>query len=215
MAVARQVVELGRAARNGAGVKTRQPLREVAVAVGEAREREALARLADLIVDELNVKGLRFVESADELSGVRVKPNLPVLGPKHGKLLPQIKAALELVEPAAFVAELRSRGALALALPDGAEVELTEGDLLIETTAAEGYRVERQGERAVALADRDRRAAARGGAGARDRARGSTLAQERRFTHRRHDKPGAARARRRAAGGGALRVVHQGRDAGE
>ena len=152
MAAARQVVELGRAARNGAGVKTRQPLREVAVAVGEAREREALARLADLIVDELNVKGLRFVESADELSGVRVKPNLPVLGPKHGKLLPQIKAALELVDPAAFVAELRSRGALALALPDGAEVELTEGDLLIETTAAEGYRVERQGERAVALA---------------------------------------------------------------
>ncbi|HJW74470.1 MAG TPA: isoleucine--tRNA ligase, partial [Thermoleophilia bacterium] len=135
MAVAREVVELGRAARNGAGVKTRQPLREVVVAVGE-----------------LNVKELRLVESADELSGVRVKPNLPVLGPRHGKLLPQIKAALELVEPASFVAELRDRGSAVLSLPDGGATELTEDDLLIETTAAEGYRVERQGERAVALA---------------------------------------------------------------
>ena len=152
MAVAREVVELGRAARNAAAIKTRQPLREVVVAVGEARERDALARLADLITDELNVKNLRLVESASELSSVRIKPNLPALGPRYGKALPLIRQALAALDVDATVANLKTDGRVSLVLSDGSRVELSEGDLLIESTDLPGYRVERAGERAVALA---------------------------------------------------------------
>jgi len=151
MAVAREVVELGRAARNAAAVKTRQPLREVVVTAAQAREREALARLREIVLDELNVKELRTVDSADELSSVRIKPNLPVLGPRHGKALPQIREALAGLDAGAFVTALKERGAMPLALAGGGQIEVTEDDLLIETVAAHGYQVERAGERVVAL----------------------------------------------------------------
>ena len=150
MAVARRVVELGRAARNAANVKTRQPLREVVVHVPVA-EREALLALRDTVVDELNVKGLRLAESVEELLACRLKPNLRVLGPRLGKRMPQVGPALQAADAAEVAAALREGRTLTLTLDAGDELVLTLADVLIETVAPEGYQVEQDAGRAVAL----------------------------------------------------------------
>mgnify|MGYP000939956135 CR=1 FL=1 len=149
MAAARRVVEMGRAARNGAAVKTRQPLAEVVVALPEA-EKQAVERLRDVVLDELNVKDLRFVTGEDELVAYVVKPNLKVLGPKLGKRLGPLQAALKEADAAALVAAVRSTGAAVVTIAEG-EVSLSEEELLIETGSPEGYQVESEGGRVVAL----------------------------------------------------------------
>jgi isoleucyl-tRNA synthetase len=150
MDVARRVVELGRAARNGAAVKNRQPLGEVAVAA-PAAECAALERLADIVTDELNVKRLRLVTDTEELLAYALKPNLKVLGPRLGKQVGAVGAALKAADTAAFVAALRAAGAAPLVLVDGQELLLTPGDVLVETVAPEGSRVETDGTLTVAL----------------------------------------------------------------
>ena len=107
MAAARRVVEMGRAARNAAAVKTRQPLAEVVVALPEA-EAQAVARLRDVVLDELNAKDLRVVSGEDELVAYIVKPNLKVLGPKLGKRLGPLQTALKEADGAAIVAAVRA-----------------------------------------------------------------------------------------------------------
>ncbi len=149
MAAARRVVELGRAARNAAAVKTRQPLAEVVLALPDA-EAQAVDRLRDVVLDELNVKDLRFVGGEAELVAYVVKPNLKVLGPKLGRRLGPLQAALKEADGAALVAAVRAGGAVVIALPDG-EVSLVEEDLLIETGSPEGYQVEAESGRIVAL----------------------------------------------------------------
>jgi len=150
MAAARRVVEMGRAARNAAAVKTRQPLAEVVVALPEA-ERAAVERLRDVVLDELNTKELRWVGDGGELVVYTVKPNLPVLGPRLGKRLGAVREALAAADAAALVAALRADGAAAVRLADGAEVRLGEDDLLVETGSPEGYQVESSDGRVVAL----------------------------------------------------------------
>ena len=149
MAAARRVVEMGRAARNAAAVKTRQPLAEVVVALPEAEARSVL-RLRDVVLDELNAKDLRLVSGEDELVAYVVKPNLKVLGPKLGKRLGPLQAALKEADAAAIVAAVRADGAASVPLPDG-ELSLTEQELLIETGSPEGYQVESDSGRVVAL----------------------------------------------------------------
>jgi isoleucyl-tRNA synthetase len=150
MAAARHVVEMGRAARNAAAVKTRQPLAEVVIAV-PAAEREAVERLREVVLDELNVKDLRFVDDGGALVAYVVKPNLPVLGPRLGKQLGAVRAALAAADAAALVAALRADGAATLTLADGSELRLAGEDLLVETGSPEGYQVESDGGRVVAL----------------------------------------------------------------
>ena len=101
MQVARDAVELGRAARAHAKVKVRQPLRE-AVVVAADRERAAIERFEALVRDELNVKSLRFVSEADELGRFELKPNYRTLGPRFGKQMPQVAAAIAALDPAAL-----------------------------------------------------------------------------------------------------------------
>src|SRR5206468_25673 len=83
MQVARDAVELGRAARAQAKLKLRQPLGE-AVVVAAEREREAIERLEQIVLDELNVKGLRYVSQADELGRFEVKPHYRGLAQRRG-----------------------------------------------------------------------------------------------------------------------------------
>jgi len=149
MAAARRVVEMGRAARNAAAVKTRQPLAEVVVALPEAEAR-AVERLREVVLDELNVKELRVVDGEAELVAYVVKPNLKVLGPKLGKRIGPLQAALKQADTAALVAAVRSDGGVSIDLPDG-ELRLAEEELLIETGSPDGYRVESEVGRVVAL----------------------------------------------------------------
>ena len=149
MGAARRVVEMGRAARNAAAVKTRQPLAEVVVALPEA-ERAAVEGLRDVVLDELNAKELRFVVDCGELVSYTVKPNLRLLGPKLGKHLGAVQAALREADAAALMAALRESGAVTLAV-DGGELRLAEEELLVETGSPDGYQVETEGGRTVAL----------------------------------------------------------------
>src|SRR6185312_13897172 len=123
MAVARETVRLGLSARAGAKVKLRQPLHE-AVVVAAGRERDAIERLSEVVRDELNVKTLRFVEQADELGSYEVRPNYRTLGPRFGKAMPQVAAAIESLDPAHVAAALRAGRTVGVAI-DGHDHELT------------------------------------------------------------------------------------------
>ncbi len=93
MAIARETVRLGLAARGAAKIKVRQPLHECVI-VADGRERAAIERLGDVVREELNVKQLRFVEQADELGSYTLKPNYRTLGPRFGKAMPQVAEAV-------------------------------------------------------------------------------------------------------------------------
>ena len=98
MAVARETVRLGLAARSQAKLKVRQPL-HAAVVVAAGAERDAIERLSHIVRDELNVKELRFVAEADELGEVEIKPNYRTLGPRFGKQMPTVAAAVAALDP--------------------------------------------------------------------------------------------------------------------
>ncbi|MEA2417863.1 MAG: isoleucyl-tRNA synthetase, partial [Thermoleophilaceae bacterium] len=145
MQVVRDAVELGRAGRAHAKQKIRQPLRE-AVVVAAEREREAIERLQRLVIDELNVKAIRYVSEADELGRFEVKPNYRALGPRFGKHMPQVAAAIAALDPA----RLREGGRAGINV-DGKEHEIGPDDVQIVLQPLEGYQVERSGTHAVAL----------------------------------------------------------------
>jgi isoleucyl-tRNA synthetase len=149
MGIVRETVRLGLAARAADKIKIRQPLHE-AVIVASGREREAIARLADLVRDELNVKELRFVAAADELGSYTAKPNFRTLGPRFGKEMPQVAAALAALEPAHVAAALRDGERLALTI-GGRSHTLDPEDVLLALAPIEGYSLEREGSHAVAL----------------------------------------------------------------
>jgi isoleucyl-tRNA synthetase len=149
MAVARETVRLGLAARSQAKVKLRQPL-HAAVVVAAGAEREAIERLADIVRDELNVRELRFVSEADELGEVEVKPNYRTLGPRFGKDMPLVAAAVAGLDASRAAATLRDGGKVAIGI-NGTEHALSADDLLVSMKPLEGYQVEREGSHAVAL----------------------------------------------------------------
>lgn len=145
MQVAREAVELGRAARAQAKVKMRQPLRE-AVLVAAGRERAAIERFDLLVREELNVKTLRFVSEADELGSFELKPNFRTLGPRFGKHMPQVAAAVAALDAAA----LRAGREVGINL-DGHEHQIGPEDVQMVLQPLPGYQVERAGTHAVAL----------------------------------------------------------------
>ncbi len=149
MAVARETVRLGLGARGRAKLKVRQPLRE-AVVVADGPERAAIERLADVVRDELNVRGLRFVAGADELGSYEVKANYRTLGPLFGREMPQAAEAIAALDPARVAGALRDGAAVGITV-GGREHTLSADDVLLAMRAPDGYSVEREGAHAVAL----------------------------------------------------------------
>ncbi len=149
MAIARETVRLGLAARGQAKLKVRQPLR-AAVVVATGFERDAIERLAPIVREELNVKELRFVSEADELGQVEVKPNYRTLGPRFGKHMPLVAAAVAGLDPSHVAARLREGTTIGIGI-NGHDHELGPDDLLVAMKPIEGYQVEREGSHAVAL----------------------------------------------------------------
>jgi isoleucyl-tRNA synthetase len=145
MRVVRDAVELGRAARAHARLKVRQPLAE-AVVVAADREREAIGALEGLLTQELNVKSVRYVSEADELGRFELKPNYRTLGPRFGKHMPQVAAAVAALDPA----RIRDGGRAGINI-DGQEHEIGPEDVQLVLQPLEGYQVERSGTHAVAL----------------------------------------------------------------
>jgi isoleucyl-tRNA synthetase len=149
MAVARETVRLGLAARGQAAVKVRQPLR-AAVVVATGSERAAIERFEEVVREELNVRELRFVSQADELGELEVKPNYRTLGPRFGKEMPLVAAAVAALDAARVGKALRDGRTVAITVA-GHDHELGDGDLLLSMRPLEGYQVEREGSHAVAL----------------------------------------------------------------
>jgi len=149
MALAREAVGLGREARAHGKLKVRQPLRE-AVVVAAGREREAIGRFERLLLEELNVKVVRYVSEADELGRFELKPNYRALGPRFGKDMPQVAAAVAGLDPARAARTLRGGGEVHIAI-DGREHPLGANDVAMVLQPLEGYQVERSGSHAVAL----------------------------------------------------------------
>ncbi len=149
MATARETVRLGLAARGQAKVKVRQPLRE-AVVVAAGAERSAIERLSEIVREELNVETVRFVDDADELGSYELKPNYRSLGPRFGKGMPQVAAAVAALDAGHVTAALRESRPVGITI-DGTSHDLGSDDLLIAMQPLEGYQLEREGSHAVAL----------------------------------------------------------------
>jgi isoleucyl-tRNA synthetase len=149
MAVARETVRLGLAARGQAKLKVRQPLR-AAVVVATGREREAIERLREIVREELNVRELRFVSQADELGQLELKPNYRTLGPRFGKQMPLVVAAVNGLDAVHVASALRSGQSVVITI-SGTDHQLGADDLLVTMKPLEGYQVEREGSHAVAL----------------------------------------------------------------
>ncbi len=139
-----KVVALARSARARSGVKTRTPLPLLLVTAPTPLEREGLRRFAPEIAEELNVKAVRVLEPGEEVLSYRVRPNLPLLGRKYGRLLPALKEALAKRE--AEVVGWLLRGEPVVLKVEGKEVHLTPEEVLLEAQAPEGYQaLEKEG----------------------------------------------------------------------
>lgn len=150
MSVARQVVNLGRAARNAAQIKVRQPVEKAVVACGE-KERGAVESLAAVVADELNLKAIEFVTSASELVSYVIKPNYRTLGPRFGKNMPAVAEAVAALSPDETGDRVTS-GCLVTVSVDGHDYEFSPEDFVVETHQRPGYQVAREGKLAVAIA---------------------------------------------------------------
>ncbi len=129
-----KVVVLGRAARNGANRKNRQPLAKMYVQA----DHEPNAECVSIIRDELNLKEVEFTNDTAGFVSYRFKPQLKTLGPKYGKQLGAIREALATLDGSAAKAELDTKGNLTLVI-DGVDILLSPEDLLVETEQKEGF----------------------------------------------------------------------------
>ncbi|MEL7449078.1 MAG: isoleucine--tRNA ligase [Pseudomonadota bacterium] len=136
--VVQKVVGLGRQARAQSGVRTRQPMAQVRVRPADETAAKALEVHQDQILEELNVKALEFIARDAAHISYRIKPNLPVLGKRFGKLIPEIKKAL-LEADGSVIAGNNARGEPTVIEISTGPVELEPGDVLVETSAEEGY----------------------------------------------------------------------------
>lgn len=127
------IVVLGRAARNGANIKNRQPLSKIYIQADKSLSNE----LSSIIKDELNVKEIEFVGDASGFVSYAFKPQLKTVGPKYGRLLNGIKEYLAGVDGSAAKAQLDSEGFIKFKV-NGEPVELKEEDLLISSVQKEG-----------------------------------------------------------------------------
>ena len=141
-----KVVVLGRAARNTANIKNRQPIGKMYVKA----DHELSDFYVEIIEDELNVKSVEFVEDVRNFTSYSFKPQLKTVGPKYGKQLGNIRKALAEIDGNAAMDTLKAEGALKFDF--GAElVVLTEEDLLIDMAQTEGYVSESDNAVTVAL----------------------------------------------------------------
>jgi isoleucyl-tRNA synthetase len=143
MDLARRVASLGLGARGSANIKVRQPLARALAHVGQAASlsNKPLSNdLTAIVVDELNVKSLEFVGEAGELVNYKVLPNLKLLGPKLGRLIPAVRQAITQADADELVVAVQAGENVSLQV-DGQEIELAPAELLVQTEPAAGLAV--------------------------------------------------------------------------
>jgi isoleucyl-tRNA synthetase len=138
MALVRDIVSLGRAARTAAKLKVRQPLALAEIILVRREHTEWLDSHKVLIAEELNIKAVEFSTEAEEYVTYQIKANFKVLGPKLGKLAPKVAAALGRLDAAVARKTLAETGELALTI-DGEPLRLREQDLEVRLEARPGW----------------------------------------------------------------------------
>ncbi len=153
MDLSQRLVSLGRAARESANLRVRQPLAEAAFAVRTAGDRKSVDLLADLIAEELNVKQLTVLDDAGQVVAYRLNPLPALLGKKYGKDFPRLQKALREGDPGdvrTWATSLLNGETLKLEL-DGDTFEVTPEECEVLREAAEGYAVAEEGGFLAAL----------------------------------------------------------------
>ena len=141
-----KIVVMGRACRNTANIKNRQPIGQMYVKA----EKDLPEFYLDIIADELNVKKVSFTSDVEAFTTYTFKPQLRTVGPKYGKFLKGIQQALAELDGNAAMASLKADGVLRLLEVD-ASIELSEEDLLIAMTQKDGYVTENDPSMTVVL----------------------------------------------------------------
>ncbi|KAI4453498.1 soleucyl-trna synthetase [Holotrichia oblita] len=141
-----KAVVLGRAARNTANIKNRQPLSLMYI----KSDITLAAEYESIITEELNLKAVEFKNDVEGFVSYKFKPQLKTLGPRCGKLLPKINEMLQTGNGNEFMKSLKETGEINL-IVDGNEVILGNDDVIIETAQAEGFVTEADGVTTVVL----------------------------------------------------------------
>ena len=128
------IVVLGRACRNAATIKNRQPVRIMYVKADKTPDDSFVS----IIAEELNVKEVKFTDNVREFTTYSFKPQLRTVGPKYGKYLGGIKNTLATLDGNNAMDELDANGTITF-IVNGDEITLTRDDLLIEMTKKEGF----------------------------------------------------------------------------
>jgi isoleucyl-tRNA synthetase len=141
-----KVVTQGRAARNSANIKNRQPLSKLYVKAYKELEGEHKT----IVADELNVKEVEFTDEIDNFTSYSIKPNLKTVGPKYGKILGAIRQELPNMDGNKIVKELKVNGKVEVTIA-GEKLEFVAEDLLIEAAKGARYATVSEGDLTVVL----------------------------------------------------------------
>lgn len=150
MQLAQDVTSMTLALRRKVSIKVRQPLTCIMIPVVDATQKTHLQAVEDLVMNEVNVKEIRYVEGDNGILVKRVKPDFKKLGPKFGKQMKQVAAAVQKLEQAQ-ITELETTGHVALMLQDGSTVTVDAVDLDIYSEDIPGWLVANEGRLTVAL----------------------------------------------------------------
>jgi len=150
MAALLAAVGLGRAARTKASVKVRQPLPAVLIWARDPAVLDAIERLQDQLLDELNVKRFERIEQPELYASYDVRPNLPLLGPKYGKAVGAIRQALAAADAGEVARTVRAGNAVTLQA-GGDTITLVPEELLVEVKERPGFNVAESRDLLVAL----------------------------------------------------------------
>ncbi len=148
MSIAQKVVYLTRSMRAKANLKVRQPLRKIMIAVSPEK-RKAIEEMTDVILEEVNIKELEILEDDSGIVNKSAKANFKVIGPKYGKLVKPLAAAIREMTKEQ-IAELEANGKVTLKVGDE-EITVTPEEVEIQSTEIEGWMVETEGSVTVAI----------------------------------------------------------------
>jgi isoleucyl-tRNA synthetase len=139
MEMAIHVASLGRSARNSSNVKLRQPLAK-AMVVADARQQVRLERLADIVLDELNVQEIAFLREASDLVHYEINLLPQLLGRKHGRLFPKLRQAVSEMDAGPLARALQAGQSFKVAV-DGTEIEVLPQEAEVRMRARTGVAV--------------------------------------------------------------------------
>ncbi len=142
MNLAREVVKLGRAARESVSIKVRQPISRVVI---DKQFESDLSGLEDIVVEELNVKEIVYTDNVSDFVDFVIKPNFPVLGPKLGKKMGLLQKKLREFDPQKLGDDIRSGKVIELDL-EGESLELTSENIDVQVNAKGDFTISKSGE---------------------------------------------------------------------